>query len=297
MDKPDYLAIDGRQLRILLTIQRAGSLSGAAKMLDMNQSTVSYWLDLLRKRTGDPLFVRAGNGVEPTARAQALFPAAQAALRHVEAMFEPQTYDPAEDRGAFRIAGTAVERRWLFAPLLRHVLEVAPGLTLELQPSGSPSQVIERLRDGTVDAAVLPADAAQGDGIQRRTLIRLRDAVYFDPAFPLAPGDWDGFCARPQARVAFGPDAGFGVDRRLAKVNRTRHTAAQVADFDSALALIPGTPLIATLPDHLEAPGLARIAPPWDQDGLDMALYWHVRHQGSARHGFWRDALAGIAKR
>ena len=107
MENSDYLGIDGRQLQILLTIQKAGSLSGAARLLDMNQSTISYWLEQLRARTGDPLFVRAGNGVQPTERAKALLPEAEAALRHLDAMFETPDYDPATDTGTLRISATA----------------------------------------------------------------------------------------------------------------------------------------------------------------------------------------------
>lgn len=73
IEESDYLDLDGRQLRLLLAIRKAGSLSGAARVLGMNQSTVSYWLDQMRHRLNDPLFVRAGNGVESTQRAKAIF--------------------------------------------------------------------------------------------------------------------------------------------------------------------------------------------------------------------------------
>lgn len=299
MENSDYLDIDGRQLRLLLTIQVAGSLSGAAKMLDMNQSTVSYWLDLLRRRTGDPLFVRSGNGVEPTERAKALFPAARAALRHLEGMFEADIYDPAKDLGTLRLTATAVERDLLVAPLFRHALSAAPGLTFEVLPSGSPFQIVDRLQLGAVDFAVVPDQGAEGEGIMRRTLLTLTDAVFFDPAYPLAAGDLDAFCARPQARVAFGPDAGFGLDRRLARLGKSRLVKLQVSDFDSVLRLIRGTPLIATLPRQLadgSANGLTFIDPPWAQDGLRLSLFWHARNQSSARHAYWRDQVSRVAK-
>ncbi|SCZ67838.1 DNA-binding transcriptional regulator, LysR family [Epibacterium ulvae] len=296
MEKTDYLNIDGHQLRILLTIREAGSLSGAAKILDMNQSTISYWLDLLRKRTGDPLFVRHGNGVEPTARARDLFPAAEAALRQIEAMFEPQLYDPAEDHGVLRIACTALERDTLLKPLIHHAQQVAPALSFELPNSGSSFQLIERLRLGTLDAVFMPAGSSERDGILQRTLSRFSDAVYFDPQYPLETDNLDAFCDRPQVRVAFGPDAGFSIDRKLTKMGRTRHVAVQVSDFESALALIAGTRLIATLPALLNRQGLQKIAPPWENPQRELALYWHARNQTSARHRYWRDTLAKLAK-
>lgn len=296
MEISDYLSVDGRQLTILLTIHSAGSLSGAAKMLDMNQSTVSYWLDIMRKRIGDPLFVRNGNGVAPTERAKSLFPAAEAALRHLESIFEPETYDPSEDHGTLRIAATAIERQLLIAPLVKVAARNAPGLTLELQPSGSPFQVIERLRQGVLDLVIMPSAMSEADAIFQRHLLTLEDAVFFDPQFPLQPGDLDAFCARPHARVALGPDAGFDVDRQLAQLGRTRTIALQVPDFDSVAALIQGTETIATLPRQFDAAGLGRIPPPWPDKGLKLAMFWHARNQTSARHKYWRDVLADASK-
>lgn len=294
MENTDYLDLDGRQLRLLLTIHKTGSLSAAARVLDMNQSTVSYWLDLMRKRLGDPLFIRAGNGVEPTAHAKALFPAAREALRHLEMMCQREDYDPQNDTGVLRFSATTVERDLIIAPLLRFALDVAPGMMIEVGPSDSPRLLSDRLRRGEVDFVIMPDRLHEGEGIMRRRFADFENAVFFDPAYPLAEGDIDAFCARPQARVALGPDAGFSVDRRLARLGKTRHVALQASDFDSVLNLIKGTNVIATLPQRLavnSAAHLSHIAPPWPQSSLELVVYWHTRNQAAARHKFWRDAL------
>ena len=296
MEDSDYLAIDGRQLHILLTIQKAGSLSGAARMLDMNQSTVSYWLEQLRARTGDPLFVRSGNGVTPTERAKALFPEAEAALRHVEAMFATPDYDPATDKGTFRIAATAVERDILVRPYLRAVRSAAPNLTIDMVRPGSAFEIMQGLQQGTLDIGFLPLVEDAGDGIMQRKLTSFTDVVYFDPEHPLEEGDLDAFCARPHARVALGPDASFAIDRRLARMDRKRRVVLQTADFDSALALIRDTDIIVTLPDVLASPGLSTISPPWPTAKIDIGMFWHARSQTSARHSHWRKVLAGIPR-
>ena len=299
MENSDYLDIDGRQLKILLAILEAGSLSAAGKMLDMNQSTVSYWLDLLRRRLDDPLFVRSGNGVEPTERARALFGPARETLRMLEALCQSEQYDPSEDRGTLRVAVSAVERDLLIAPFMRHVTAASPGLLVEVSPSSSTFQVIERLRQGTVDMTVGPQISADVEGLLRRTLTRIEDAVFFDPGHPLPEGDLDAFCARPQARVALGAEAGFAIDRRLARMGRTRHVALQAPDFDSVLRLIRGTPIIATLPKTLSlgaGKGLRTIKPPWESNPLTLALHWHARTQSSARHSYWRDRISQFGK-
>jgi LysR family transcriptional activator of mexEF-oprN operon len=150
-----------------------------------------------------------------------------------------------------------------------------------------------------VDFVVMPDRLHEGEGIMRRTFADFEDAVFFDPHYPLAEGDLDAFCARPQARVALGPDAGFAVDRHLARLGKTRHVALQVSDFDSALSLIRGTNLIATLPQRLVATSAAHlrhVAPPWPQTRLPLVIYWHARDQTSERHTFWRKALFQVEK-
>ncbi|MEM7247721.1 MAG: LysR family transcriptional regulator [Acidobacteriota bacterium] len=300
MEEFDYLELDGRQLQILLTIEQAGSLSAAGKILDLSQSTVSYWLDLLRKRLGDPLFVRAGNGVEPTERAKALLPRAREALLQLQSICQPEEYTPAEDTGRLRIAISSVERDLLIAPLVRKVLELAPRLTLEILRSGSASGAAETLRQGQVDFTILPERWLEGEGFRQRRLLDFEDAVFFDPAFPLAEGDVDGFCARPQVRVALGEEAGFNVEGPLAKLRKSRHVALQVADFNSALELLRGTPLVATLPSLLAkhcGKGLGCIAPPWPDPKRGLMLYWHSRHEHSARHDYWREQVSALATR
>ena len=72
MSKIDYLGLDGRTLRVFLTVLEEKSVSRAAERLGVSQSAVSHTLDKLRTIFGDPLFIRIGRGIESTARARAL---------------------------------------------------------------------------------------------------------------------------------------------------------------------------------------------------------------------------------
>ncbi|MEO1335977.1 MAG: hypothetical protein AAFV29_10040, partial [Myxococcota bacterium] len=96
----------------------------------------------------------------------------------------------------------------------------------------------------------------------------------------------------------FGPDSTFDLDRRLAKLGKKRHVALQVGDFDTALRLIHGTPVIGTLPSHLShsiGNALGFVDPPWAQEERSIMLYWHCRDQNSVRNAFWRNRLLEIA--
>jgi DNA-binding transcriptional LysR family regulator len=59
-------------LLVLDGVLREGTLSNAAKALNVSQPTISSSLTKLREILQDELFVRSGNGMQPTPRALAL---------------------------------------------------------------------------------------------------------------------------------------------------------------------------------------------------------------------------------
>lgn len=298
MEKTDYLGLNGTQLQILVAIHRAGSLSLAAKMLDMNQSTLSYWLAQLRDRLGDPLFVRVGQGMHPTERMERISVLATNILQQMQTMAEPTGYDPAQDTGRLRIACSAIERELLVHPLIKMAAREAPQLTFEIIALGSGFQVADQLRDGALDLALFPAILSNTEDLFQRGLFPVHDVVYFDKDHPLQAGDIAAYSARPHARVAFGPDAEFAMDRKMARAGRTRAVALQAFDFDVLAQMIVGTPMIATLPSHMRRCRFCRLSwveTPWSNDPLDIAIYWHARNQHSDRHRYWRQVISEIA--
>ena len=298
MEKTDYLGLNGTQLQILVAIHRAGSLSLAAKTLDMNQSTLSYWLAQLRDRLGDPLFVRVGQGMQPTDRMERIAVLAVNILQQMQTMAEPTGYDPAQDTGRFRIACSAIERELLVHPLIKRAAREAPQLTFDIVALGSGFQVADQLREGALDLALYPAILTDTEDLFQRGLFPTHDVVYFDKDHPLPSGDLEAYTARPHARVALGPDAEFVIDRKMAQAGRTRTIALQAFDFDVLAQMIVGTPMIATLPSHMHRCrfcNLSWVEAPWPNDPLDIVAYWHVRNQHSNRHQYWRQSLSDIA--
>ena len=61
--------IDLNLLRVFEAVYRVRNVSRAAETLGLTQPAVSHALTRLRLLLRDPLFVRAGGGVQPTAKA------------------------------------------------------------------------------------------------------------------------------------------------------------------------------------------------------------------------------------
>ena len=73
--------VDLNLLVVLRELLRARSTTAAARRLGRTQSAVSHALARLRALFGDPLFLRSGGALRPTARAEAL---AEWMAEHIE---------------------------------------------------------------------------------------------------------------------------------------------------------------------------------------------------------------------
>ena len=124
------LGVNWDDLRFVLEIARAGSLSGAARQLGVNQTTAGRRLTALEKQLDAPLFLRSKTGFELTE-------AGEAALVQVEVM-ESAALEFAENVGAVLQSPAGLVRiasmPWIFdhllAPAIPSLTSRYPGIEL-----------------------------------------------------------------------------------------------------------------------------------------------------------------------
>eukprot|EP00752_Nemacystus_decipiens_P019389 g17445.t1 len=140
----NFRKLDLNLLRVFDAIYHEGSTTQAAAKLGMSQPAVSNALSRLRQHLDDPLFERAGQGIEPTPRAAAAAPQIAEALRAIEDTLTPiPTFDPTQQMREFSILlPDAIEQR-IMHPLF-DVRERYPGITYNLLPLGNndPTEVL-----------------------------------------------------------------------------------------------------------------------------------------------------------
>src|SRR3546814_9872104 len=85
--------IDLNLLRVFDTLFELGNVTKAGARLGLTQSAVSHALGRLRQSIGDPLFVRAPGGLQPTARAIEIAPGVRVGLSPLRRS-EEHTSDP-----------------------------------------------------------------------------------------------------------------------------------------------------------------------------------------------------------
>lgn len=295
MNKIDDSALDGRLLKMFVTVHQTGSVTAAAMAMNVTQSTVSHGLNRLRAITGDDLFVPSGRSITPTERADALALEAQAILDRMASFARGKPYDPAEDTRPFVIAATDFEIELFVKPFIHRLRDAAPGVAVHVLRALPDREWVGLLRSGDVDLVLAPELKGNETDIKQRSLLNHdHDLVYFDARCRTAPETLDAYSAADH--VIMSP-AAFGktpVDHTLAKLGRRRRVAASLPSFSDVASVLAGTDMVTLMPARLKDTtfrGLASCASPFAPAKETISAIWHIRSDGSARHRWMRTLI------
>ncbi len=177
-------------LRVILSIAEAGSLSGAGRRLRASHATVFRRLNAIEARLGVALFERSRTGYAPTAAGEDL--AATAARVQAEVLGAERRMAGRDLRlsGSIRVTTTDTLLMGLLSPIFADFQREHPEITLEVAVSNQLFNLSQR----DADVAVRPS-AAPPEHLVGRPAGRIAQAVY--------------------ARAGAAPDAWVGPDRHL----------------------------------------------------------------------------------
>lgn len=145
--------IDLNLLVVFDAIFTSHSITRAAAQLDMSQPAISNALRRMREQLDDPLFVRKGNGVEPTLRAVELAgPIEEMIVTLKSALVPDETFDPQTSNRTFRVL-LADPLEPVVLPSVLGAIENQGGVSIDLVPP-QVGQVEDLVDDGAVDLAI-----------------------------------------------------------------------------------------------------------------------------------------------
>jgi DNA-binding transcriptional LysR family regulator len=173
------------QLRTFTVVAEAGSLSAAAPLLHLSQSTVSEQVRKLEERAGVPLFERSKRGVEPTPAGTRLLDHARRLVALNEAAFDDLRGQAI--KGELRVAITEYFRTNEVAGMLARLRECYPQLSLHICAMKSADIGLAQAR-GQIDLGVvmnLSTGAFRPAADGERWVLR-REPIYWVAATPLA---------------------------------------------------------------------------------------------------------------
>ncbi len=288
--------LDLNLLVVFDAVMEAQSLTLAGKRLGQAQPTVSHALNRLRRVVGDPLFVRARHGIQPTPYAQQLAGPVSLALDQIRSgLSRSARFDPATAQASFTLLMSDIGQTNMLPALVRRIDRDAPGVTL-IAAQLPRSEYGEALQTGRADLAIGAVRELKAGFYQQKLFTdEYVSAVSRDhPAIGNTVTLEQYLDARHVGIISPGL-ADTEIDRLLLPPGRSRRIAVRVPHFLAAPGLIPGTSLVVTVPSRV----LARLA---DQEQVKTARllfpapritvhqYWHERshHDETSR---WLRAL------
>ncbi|MEO7159821.1 MAG: LysR family transcriptional regulator [Polaromonas sp.] len=314
MNSPNFRTLDLNLLRVFDEVMAERSLTRAARNLSLTQPAVSNALRRLRETLGDELVQRSGQGMAPTPRAVAIWPAVREALRQLQESLIPNEFVPATASSNFVLAmadATAAE----LIPGLTEILErEAQGVSIRVVPltTRDPRRMLD---EESCDLAVgyfpsvmpdLTVRAQNGEPVPF-LFQRLYDGEYVcvmrkDHALADSPLTLDQFCAARHMLVSFsGRPYGF-IDESLAALGRERRVVLTVNQFFTAGRVVANSNLLTVLPRHFVpvtgiAEQLAQRALPFRVSPVHIDALWHRRSAQQSAHIWLRRAVLRSAEK
>jgi len=302
MHQMDLSAIDLNLVVALDALLRTRSVTRAARALGRSQPAVSHALARLREVFDDPLLVRAGRGLTPTPRAEALREPLSQVLAELSGLFAPPgAFDPARCDRTFRLA--LPDLLAAFIPGWVAAIETeAPNVRLEVRRPFGPNAVAA-LADGRCDLAMMARFTAP-ESAKLRVIGRIEWVTVMRPGHPLLDGaDRETPVITPEAwaacrhvEVATGLGAPSWVERAVRAAGLTRRKGLTVETFLLAPPVVAQSDQLFTAGRALIAPlaeryGLVMVEPPIPVPPLDGVAVWHARYQHDPAHRWLRELL------
>lgn len=297
MPKAEYSDLELKELKVLDALLREASITRAAQVLDTTQPAVSKVLRRLRARFADPLMVRHGNGVQPTARAIELGAPVRALLEMADALQREQAaFDPKTSDKTFSLLLSDVGMVRFLPPLIAHFAQAAPNVKVRALPLDSRHFEL-KLESGEADLALGAFPNAAG---------HLRFQRLFSDGYASVVRK-----AHPRAGTARTPKGFLTEQHILITASETGHAAHQETQRALTLAIAPSNILlrvpsfiagaivaaqtdgVATLPanlaDMIAAPlGMSVFRTPVALPRIVIAQYWHERYHRDGAHRWLR---------
>ena len=293
--------IDLNLLRLFDAVCRTRNVSRAADLLDITQPAASQGLARLRSLLGDPLFVRAGGGVQPTPKAQRLADAVRQSLGTLEqALNASAAFEPANARRVFRIHMSDIgEARFL--PELMAALRVhAPQVRVETMPL-APGAIAQSLDDGQIDFAFgfLPTV----DETRRQELLKDTYIVLVREGHPLlrskrrrSAEDWLALLRKLELVAVRTHSDTLRILELLQLQDQLRLTTHH---FLVLPAIVKATDLAVVMPRNIaqgfaEQGGYAIIEPPLPLREFTVSLHWSRRHEADPANEWLRGFIVKL---
>jgi DNA-binding transcriptional LysR family regulator len=300
MSQIDLRRFDLNLLVVFEVLMAERSVTRAAERLGRTQSAVSHSLSRLRSEFGDPLLVKGGVRMQPTAFALDLIEQARPMLRGIQRVLSPrQVFDPRDSQRVFRLAAPDFMLT-LFTSLLARLRTDAPRVSVEWTAPREPTLL--DVAEGQIDIAIVPAELRLPVGVSSEAVGALGWRCFGrrgHQAFSRwGPASWSRW---PHLAVRVGDSLTSPVNVAATAAGLERRIAGWVPHFSAIAPVLAGSDLLATLPAIAMAETLHRYdldsrQVPFPIAPLPHAMIWSTGRSRDHGIAWLRDRLRPIVK-
>lgn len=300
MNQIDLRRFDLNLLVVLEVLMAERGVSRAAARLGRTQSAVSHSLARLREQLGDPLLLKGGRRMEPTAFALELMEQMRPLLQGLQRVLAPRRrFDPATSRRVFRLSAPDFAQA-MFIDLLAAARRKAPGVSIEW--TGSRETMLLELSEGQLDLAIAPAGLRLPTGLAAENIGALRWRCFGRRGHP-AFRRWGrrAWTEWPHVVVRVGDQLESPVNIAAGAAGLGRTIAGWLPNFSAVAPVLAASDLLATLP----APAMAGTLRPHRLESrlvpfaiapLPHVLLWSSVRAQDPEVAWLRRLLAPLAK-
>jgi DNA-binding transcriptional LysR family regulator len=281
--KMDIVTADLNLLAVLDAMHEHQNVTRAGQALGLSQPAMSAALAKARALFGDPLFVRAGGAMRPTARAQELAAPVRRVLESIRTdILDSSRFDPATARRTFTVITPDIGEIAFLPKLLARLAQRAPQA--DVRTHAMPPAAIERaLESGAADLALGLFPDLTKAGFYQQRLFRNSFICLARPGHPQLrePLALKAFLEASHAVVRPEGRSHDFFERELQKRGHVRRIRLEIPHFLSLPTIIAASDLVATVPRDI---GIAfakhaklRLLEPPVNVSFDVKHYWHGR--------------------
>lgn len=279
-------------------IYTEGSLTKAARVLNLTQPAVSHALGRLRDRLNDPLFVRQGSRMEPTMRARAMIVPVRDALGSLQQCLSEEGRFDAQSSARTFVLGLRDGLESTLLPLLvSRCLALAPNVRLQ-SLTVRRRQMAAELASGRLDLAcdvLLP----QPETVEHKPVLSGPMQVLMRNGHPLANGlDLAAYLDARHVLVSSRQEGPGLEDMGLARQGYRRNIHLRCQHYQAAIRTVQQTDLLLTLPaslaQGLSHEGVTLVPFPAELPSMEMHLYWHRDQNADPAHAWLREQVLAL---
>ena len=292
--------IDLNLLLVFEVVYAERNLSRAARSIGISQSAVSNALTRLRETLGQPLFVRAGQGVAPTPYAESIASDISNALAILRTALQETAFDFRSSQRRFTLICSDYSASLILPVVMRRVEELAPHVTLQVLAKHENADFAQALSQGEADLAIGGLPFLAGSTRHQR-LFDERTVVLARQGHPATLKRVDLNVLNKYPHVLVNPYGNWLPWEELFKeagLSIEPHIAVRLPTYLAAPYLLEATDHLASCPERLAAllmrnfPLKVVKLPPLGT--VSIGQYWHERSQEDPGHQWLRQQVHDV---